>query len=389
MIADQDPIDQTAKEPLVPDLEASLNHDTSNVKTTWPFSLDNVRQNLAAHPEDVRDLMIDAYLWCIDPAHPVTRHDFAVEVDYSENTIWRIYSGQYRTPKSGATQPIAIDLISAVHQFLARQKKVHTIGQNEFVTTPTSQVIWGALDQARSSDSIVLLEGVSHIGKTWAIQRYKEVQPHAKTFYGVCPAAVGVSGLIRAIAKACAVEAVGTSDQIVDRIKLALAPGTLLILEELHDLAFANRKETFFKGCETIRQIIDASRCGLLISATHLLMAKMKLALAGELQQLLRRSVHRYALPTMPTKADLTAIFAAAGLPFPKQDLLIDLDTHAIAPYGTIRNLAKEDGLKSICERLRIAKESALKAKQKLTWTHFAQAHMKIKLNATASPDWH
>ena len=137
-----------------------------------------------------------------------------------------------------------------------------------------------------------------------------------------------------------------------------------------------------------IREIYDEVHCGMVLCGTTLLLDKMQEGARGELEQLMRRGVHRCALPQQPTKGDVSAILKRSGLEFPDRKLVVQVQGIEDKPYETLRQLAKENGLLAITERLRYARKIASRRKEDLTWEHVTEAHLTIASQAQADEGW-
>jgi DNA transposition AAA+ family ATPase len=266
-----------------------------------------------------------------------------------------------------------------------------------FILTPTARKIHTACDLARESRTVVFLWGPSHIGKTWAAENYCHRRESALTsplnplpsLYARLPAASGLTGLIRALTAALDVSATRRAETIA-RIKDALAPGTLLILDECHLLAHTCRPGSFHNCMEVIRELHDETNCGLVLIFT--LLDRVRAASQKELQQLWRRGVHKVQLAAMPTKADLAAILEHHGLKFPDRAHTIPIragrETLDERPYEILRQLARDEALLAITERIRYARKLAARAGEKMDWPHFVDAHLRIAKNAEPEGDW-
>jgi DNA transposition AAA+ family ATPase len=203
-------------------------------------------------------------------------------------------------------------------------------------------------------------------------------------------AASGLGGMVRKIAESCGISDKSNTAMLIERIKRALTPNTLLILDEVHLLKHTYRLNSFFACVEVLRRIYDHCQCGMVLSWTNL--ENLRSASQGELIQLWRRGVHKIALPAMPTKADLESILAHAGLDFPERQFTVKIPTRKEdvieSPYEVLRSLAKNEGLKAITERIRYARKLANKTNQKINWHSFIDAHHRIEKQATQEPEW-
>lgn len=278
----------------------------------------------------------------------------------------------------------------ATRESQERESQTSFSKPRDFVLTPTAKKIFTACDLARESRTVVFVWGPSHIGKTWAVERYDAPRSnHDRTIYARMHAACGLSGMVRVIAAALGISAASRAETIA-RIKDALAPDTLLILDECHLLAHTYRAGSFHNCMEVIRELHDAARCGLVLIFT--LLDRVKAASQKELQQLWRRGVHKVQLASMPTKGDVAAILEHHGLKFPERALVIPVragrETLEERPYEILRQLARDEALLAITERIRYARKLAAKANEKLGWEHFVDAHLRIAKNAEPEREW-
>jgi hypothetical protein len=112
----------------------------------------------------------------------------------------------------------------------------------------------------------------------------------------------------------------------------------------------------------------------------------------------------------MPTKADLGAIFLHNGFKgdavelnnerigvFPARDLKVNVTardgngkafTIVESPYEIIRQVAKEEALLAITERIRYAKKLARKGGKPVDWSYFVRAHLYIQKESEQEGEW-
>lgn len=365
-----------------------------NTRASWRLSLDNIRSHIAPYSTEAKEALVSCFLWCNDHNHPVKLEDFAKRVGSSANTIYKIYTGKYIHPDTKATLQPNRELIENMHEFLDLEKKRYEAGETQLVETPTLKKIRTLCNLARESQTICFLVGPSHIGKTWALERsYTPNNNHGRTVYVRMEAASGLMGMVKAIASAVGISANSNTPDLIRRIKKAVTKDMLLILDEMHLLAYTYRKGSFFSCMEVIREIHDVTKCGMVLSFT--ILDEVKAASQKELQQLWRRGVHKLILPNMPTIPDLTAILEHSGLEFPGAELKVqvrfkdaDGKSQSIeeSPRELLRQVAKHEALLAVTERLRYAKKLA--RGQELNWSHFVDAHLRIAKQAEPSPDW-
>lgn len=392
---------------------------SDTIRASWNFSADKIRQATAHYTPEEQDALIALFLWCIDEAHPMRRDECARRIKCSGNLLYQLLTGIYRKPdkidretrkiiERGELLRPSAELIKSIRDFLSIEAQRFLSGANEFVSTPTAKKVFTACDLARESQSPVILWSTSHIGKTWALQHYQQTNNHGKTYFCELEAASGLGGMVRQIAKSVGVTADENTAGLIERIKKALTPNTVLILDEVHLLKHTYRLNSFFACIEVIRRIYDKTKCGMVLSWTNL--DNLANASQGELIQIWRRGVHKIALPSMPTKADLGTIFHHNGFHggpvttegknpkpientvFPAPDLKVVVKSGRTeiteTPYEIIRQLAKNSGLKSITERIRYARKLAKNNSDKVSWTWFAHAHVLIEKQSIAEGEW-
>jgi len=372
---------------MATDSESTNPSDT--IRASWNFSLDKMRGDMAHYSTEAQESLIALFRWCIDDRHPMRRRDAARRIGCSENLLYQLFTGSYRNPDKSPRDP-SKELIKSIREFLALEQKRFESGQTEFIITPTAKTIFTACDLARESQSPVILWGPSHIGKTWAFRYNQQHNNHGRTFLAELEAASGLGGMVRRIAHSCGISDKSNTASLIERIKCALTPNTLLIIDEVHLLKHTYRLNSFFACIEVIRRIYDHCQCGMVLSWTNL--ENLRSASQGELVQLWRRGVHKVALPVMPTKGDIAAILEHAGLEFPSKELAITVGSGknevTDSPYEILRMLAKHEGLKAITERIRYARKLASRQNAKLGWDTFIDAHLRIEKQSRQQGEW-
>ena len=112
------------------------------VRATWPFSADTFLEAAAGYSDEARETMLATLRWCIDPAHPVTRQEFARRVGYDETTVYKFYANKYTHPETKVPQPPPDRFIKSAKAFLKLERERWEGGETEFVLTPTVKKIW-------------------------------------------------------------------------------------------------------------------------------------------------------------------------------------------------------------------------------------------------------
>lgn len=360
-------------------------HTGNTARASWPISLHNLRSNIRHCRPSAKQALVDSFLWCIQ--NDIPKADFAKEIGTSDNTVYKWITGRYTHPESGERLDISVRHENAMLRWLSEQKAQAT-KRSEFVLTPTAQKVITACKLAAESQTPVFLFGPSHIGKTWALEYFAETNNHGRTVYIRLGSAAGLTAMLTEIAKRLGISPTANRAKLLQRIQTALTSDMILLFDEVHLLMHTYRKESFFACIEVLREIHDRVGCGMVLSLTNLGRDKIETEKRRELQQLFRRGVHRVQLGNMPQRQDLRLILAMHGLEFPEKTDRVIVSGIADQPYEILRQLAKEDGLKSITERIRYAHKFAKHANRELTWEDFVRAHLTIQKNATPDNDW-
>jgi DNA transposition AAA+ family ATPase len=348
----------------------------NNVRASWPFSLHTIRANMMHCSPDRREAMIAAFLWCIDDAHPVHKGEFASRIGYAENTVYKVYSGIYKSA-AGETLDIPEKMAQDASNFVELERERYTgAAPGGFVMTPTARKIWTACDLARESQTPVVLTGRSHTGKTEALRRYASENNHGRTIYVRMKAACGLGGMVKRIGSRCGVSDKANTAALIDRIKNAVTPDMVLILDEMHQLQYTYRVQSFFACIEVIREIYDEVHCGMVLCGTELLLEKINQGARGEMEQILRRGVHRVHVGI--TRGDIAAIVSATGMTMPKASDSVTLHGIQEKPYALLQQLAKDHGLLAVSERLRYGAKIATRRGEPISWDTFVEAHLTI-----------
>lgn len=362
-------------------------HRGPNARASWRFSADHIQQGMVSCSSERKDALIWCFNWCINRA--IWFGDFAKQVGYAENTLYKIYTGRHAHPETGEQYDIPEKLHLAAKAFRKLETKKAKLGETEFVITPSVRRIWGGCDLARESRTPVFIYGASHIGKTWALRQYTIENNHGRTIFVRVPAKAGLSGLVKALAEALGVSVKGTTPEMIERIKKALAPNHLIIFDEVHQLQYTYKPAGFFACIEVIREIYDHVECGIVLCTTNVFRTRFESAQKEELEQLFKRGVHKVQLGDIVRTEDLKPILDKVGLEWPGRRFTIEVSGVKDQPHEVLRKLAREGGLKAITERIRYGRLIAGRMNEPLAWTHFIHSHLIIeKEGQQPKDDW-
>jgi DNA transposition AAA+ family ATPase len=369
------------------EFESNLERQGNNARASWRFSGDHIQQALAHCSSERKESLIWAFNWCV--GRGIWFGNFANQVGYATNTLYKIYTGRHIDPKSGEQYDIPEKLHLAVLTFRKLEIKRAKLGDTEFVVTPSVRRIWQGCDLARESRTPVFIYGASHIGKTWALRQYAIDNNHGRTVLVRVPSKAGLAGLVKALAEALGVSAKSNTPAMIERIKRALAPNHLVIFDEVHQLQYTYRKESFFACIEVIREIYDYVECGIVLCTTNVFRTRFESAQKEELEQLFKRGVHKVQLGDIVRTEDLKPILEKVGLTWPGRRHTVEVAGVKDQPHEVLRKLAREGGLKAITERIRYGRLMAGRQSEPLSWSHFIHAHLIIETEANQpADDW-
>ncbi|HEY0966956.1 MAG TPA: AAA family ATPase [Opitutaceae bacterium] len=398
MVTADTPI-STAAGPQASDVETpevttgrALVNQGDTVRASWRFSLDAVRSNIAYMSPDAKELLVWAFTWNIDKAHPLHFDSFCDSIGYAPNTVYKVYSGKYKHPTTDENHPMfgklmdcPAKLVKAIRDFRRLAIQRAKMGQQHFVHTPTAKRIYWAIEQARKSRRPVMVYGGSHIGKTETFKQNCVDFNHGKTVLIEIEAVNGLRGLLQAIAIKLGISPNANTPDLIERICKALTPDMVLILDEVHLLANVYRAGSFFACMEQIRRIWDRVKFGLVMSYTDLGFAKAEKERKRELVQIFKRGILQVNLGAAPTVADVQAIIESSGLEWSERHEEFTISGIKEKPFAALKQIAEENGIAAIIERIRFANELAADAQRdQCNWQDFLTAHFSIKQQAIA-----
>ena len=184
-----------------------------------------------------------------------------------------------------------------------------------FVETRFARRVWQTINYARKYGKITFIFGESQIGKTSAILEYKARTPDAH--YVRMPSSPTLRLFVHDFASALGAPDRLTFPQRRQYILRHLKRSDVVIVDECHQAILTERSinPTTAKIFEFIREIYDATGCGLTLCSTNVFENEMTNgALSGVLEQCNRRSLVTFHCPSRPSAGDLAKFAAAHGL---------------------------------------------------------------------------
>lgn len=274
-------------------------------------------------------------------------------INYSNATISRLFSGKYTGSMDGV-----IDAVRGYRHLVAEREKM---SNDAFIETSIWEKIRSVCDLALMRNAPVRIVGPSQIGKTHALLEYKR-RARFNVFYCRVPAAPTFRAFMDAIAESCGVNVSLRTEELRRRIPGALNRQTLLMVDELHELALSAGKGTAMKCMEWLREVWDVSHCGLAVCGTRSMEDDLinGAGLKGWLDQFDQRCIRKLQLPMVLPAADVVLAAEAYGFPAPTSDVQVLL--------STIR-------MNRLCACLNMASTAARKKDLEKTWDLFKNTY--------------
>lgn len=352
------------------------------VGATWRMSAAELREALAGYDPKAQELLYWAFQY--GKKNLVSINEFAAELGISGSNLSKVLRGVNYDPRDRLLpkeeqrllQP-SDKLIEAIEQLRELERRRVSIGETEFVQTPSAQRIWDACDMTRSSNMMASIYGKSHVGKTWALLAYQRARGFDNTLYIRIDAGTTKSKLVADIGRTLGYRGRYKTQELEESIVRSLRGDMLIIFDELHQLNITTHHVAKYQCLEIMRGLHDKSGCGVVLCGTHIWRNEFDIGRdKGLLEQIERRSILQVEMGDEVTKADLAAIFAAYDLAYPKAD-----------DAKTIREVSRKSGLKKITQILRNGAKLALKQGVRLEWRHVFLAK-DILENFGKAPQW-
>ena len=276
-------------------------------------------------------------------------------IGYDPSTVSRILRGRYEGNWA--------NVLKAIRRYKHLSDERGRMVRAEFVETSIWQQVRATCDLALVHQMPSIIMGVSQIGKTHALLEYQRRSEYTVRYVRM-PAAAGFRSAMEAVADACYITTRCTAEQLRRRVAGGLDERSLLIVDELHQLAISTGRTTAIKVMEWLRELHDVSGCGLVVCGTKAVEGDL---INGELKawldQFAQRCIRRLVLPERLPDADIAAFGAAFGLP---------------APSGDILDLLRTLRANRLVKTLQLADNLARRKGQALTWDVFAAAHNTV-----------
>lgn len=327
--------------------------------TAIVLSADTVARHLAVVVEDG---LIDSderatLMWLVTTMREqgLSLSDAGKRIGYDASTMSKVMNGTYKGSWANV-----IDAVRKYRHLTAERAK---LAGAEYVETSTWEKVRATCDLALIHQMPAMIVGPSQVGKTSALLEYKRRSEFA-VHYVRMPAAPGFRGALEAIAESCGVTTRVGSEQLRRRIARALDSRSLLIVDELHQLAISSGTHSAMKIMEYIRELHDVTGCGLVVCGTRSLEHDLiQGPLKGWLEQFVERCIKRLELADDVPWDDLVKIAGAYGLS---------------EPEGEVAAIVRHMRLNRYVKLLTLAGNLARKRDEPLVWAHFSTAYALV-----------
>ena len=235
-------------------------------------------------------------------------------IRYNSATVSRLFNGTYEGNLT--------NVLKAIKTYKHLEDERSAMTQDEFVETSIWNTVRLNCLLAFRRHAPVRIVGVSQIGKTSALLEYKR-RSEWRCIYVRIPSAPSFRTVVEAVADAVGVTIHSNVDALRKRVIAALDENTLLIIDELHELAISSSKAVAMKSMEWIREIYDRTQCGLDVCGTRTMEDDlMHGKIAGWLDQFNQRCIKVSELPVRLPDSDFDKTFLAYDFPAPDGDTL-------------------------------------------------------------------
>lgn len=293
-------------------------------------STDLVRQAMNRYVDDGRitaeQLEVFVRLFQLGKSRGYNFDDTGKLVDYSGATMSRLFSGQY----DGNLEKV-VSQVEAHLQVEAEREKMRNF---RFIENSIWKQVSSICELACKCNMPVRIVGPSQIGKTFCLKEYMR-RSKLQTCYVRVPAAPTFKLYVNEFCDAVGVPASLRVEEARMRVRRALGRNTLLIVDELHELAISSGKRTVMSCMEWLREIYDFSKCGLVMCGTSSMEDDLinDPKLKGWLGQMSKRCIRVLDLPRRIPEDDIDLAAEAYGITGSKgcvENLLATIDMNRL-----------------------------------------------------------
>lgn len=325
-------------------------------------SADTIGTNMDRLVEDGTITLEDKHLvlWLFGDARTKSKSlgEIGRQIGYSSTTVSRLFGARYEGSYT--------EVLAKIRAYKRMEDERSRLTRDEFIETSIWHTIRKTCDLALIHQIPALIMGIPQIGKSTALEQYATRSEYIVRYVRM-PAAPGFRGAIEAIAAACNITTHVTTEDLRRRLFRGLDSKSLLVVDELHQLAISSGRNSAMKIMEYIRELMDTTKCGVVVCGTKAIDEDLiNGELKGWLEQFRERLINQVELPSQ----------------LPDEDILLVASTYGLgAPSDDAEALLKGIRMNRLLKTLALAKNLADNRKQELTWAHFAQVYVTINPN--------
>lgn len=320
---------------------------------------DMVNRATAELPDEQRSAI--RWLHAHGHEHRLSQSQIGELISYSGPAISQLFSGKYH--------PLD-EIVDAIIKF-RKLYEARQLGKGvPFIETTLSKKIFDVCHAAREFQRIAMIFGESHIGKSCSLREYERLNNHGSTVMVEVPSGGSIGQFLRSMAKRLRISTSLSDRDLRTRIIESFDDRMLLIVDEAHRAVSPTITRGGLLTIEYIRELFDASKCGVVICATNVFSRALDEGgpAAALLKQTQLRRFCRLQLPDRPRRRDLDMIAAGFHLP---------------PSAGDARKIEEEiirsEALGMWITLLRMAQKLANTRKQSLSWDHVMKAYAGLR----------
>lgn len=230
-------------------------------------------------------------------------------------TASRLFNGRYEAGLG--------NILDAIRAYKKKMSD-RLLFSKTFFETSVWRRIKGGLDLARAYHRIVRISGETQIGKTTCLEHYRLQDPSNTAYYFPMPAMPTLSSVLVGLAATLGISTATRNIALLNqKIAETLNEDTLLMIDEVHQLAVKTNKELAKCLMEKIREWYDHSHCTLCLCGTGDMERYLfeDPVLRPWLEQINKRCVCApIRLPSDLSAEDVETIAEAFGFPPPDEE---------------------------------------------------------------------
>lgn len=330
--------------------------DTSQVGS-WPFGGDHVSKGTGHYPAETREMV--RWLFEVSQQDGLSLKDAAAAIGYDSTVLYRVCLGRYEGSLKNVTK--------AILGYRSSRDTAREITGGAFIELSITRDMFRVFRSAAKYHKMGLITSIPQMGKSETGTEYMRQNNHGKTKFIRMPASAGVQLVMKEFATACRISRDQPYETLRERVLKAIDSNHLIIIDEGEQMFATYQKQSRMKVIETLREIHDRTKCGMVIIAAPTFEDELEEGnLAIMLKKFGYRCPFRLHLPA-PEKlpaSDLTRIAAAHNLPAPGD-----------AEEESLRDILREESLAGVFLAVQAGAELAENKKQTFAWKHVFTAN--------------